>query len=80
MGGSPLLKGGLKGGKGGPPFKGGCRFTKYTLADFLVDENGSLKKLPQKKIQGLKEQAIRPKMFAIGRTMLATIIIQGNEA
>ena len=27
-GGPPFLKGGWKGGKGGPPLKGGCRFVK----------------------------------------------------
>ena len=30
----PLNKGGWKGGKGGPPLKGGCGFVKYTLANF----------------------------------------------
>ena len=35
-GGPPLNKGGWKGGKGGPPLKGGCRFVLYTLAIFLI--------------------------------------------
>ena len=32
-GGPPFFKGGLKGGKDGPPKKGGCSSIKYTLAD-----------------------------------------------
>ena len=34
---SPLLKDYLKGGKGGPLSKGGCMFTKYTLAHISVE-------------------------------------------
>ena len=33
--GLPLNKGGWKGGKGGPPLKGGCRFVKYILAAYF---------------------------------------------
>ena len=34
-GGPTFFKGGCKGGKGGPPLKGGCRFVKYTLAEIF---------------------------------------------
>ena len=32
-GGPPFFKDGWKGGKGGPPLKGGCSSIKYTLAE-----------------------------------------------